>query len=59
MSFRNVTKLQLALADYEAMLEDIDRMQFGTPHAKHEATERSDTLASRQYYLNAKEIIEK
>ena len=59
MSFRNVTKLQLALADYEAMLEDIDRMQFGTPHTKHEATEKSDVLASRQYALKAMDVIDK
>ena len=59
MKFRNVTKLQLALADYEAMLEDIDRAQFGTPHAKHEATERSDAFASRQYALNAMGVIDK
>ena len=59
MSFRNVTKLQLAFADYEAMLEDIDRMQFGAPHTKHEATEKSDVLASRQYALKAMDVIDK
>ena len=59
MSFRNVTKHQLAFADYEAMLENIDRMQFGMPHAKNEAAERSDALALRQYALKAMDIIDK
>lgn len=59
MSFRNFTKLQLAFADYEAMLEDIDRMQFGTPHAKHEAAERSDAFALKQYALKAMDVIDK
>ena len=59
MKFRNVTKLQLAFADYEALLEDIDRMLFGTPHAKHEAAERSDALAARQYALKAMDVIDK
>ena len=59
MKFRNVTKLQLAFADYEALLEDIDRMQFGTPHANHESAERSDVLASRQYALKAMDVIDK
>lgn len=59
MNFRNITKLQLAFADYEAMLEDIDRMQFGTPHTKHEATEKSDVLASRQYALKTMDVIDK
>lgn len=57
MKFRNVTKLQLAFADYEATLEDFDRMQFGMPHAKHEAAESSDAFALKQYALKAMDVI--
>ena len=59
MKFRNVTKLQLAFANYEAMLEDIDRVLFGMPHANHESAERSDALAARQYALKTMDVIDK
>ena len=57
---QEIERLMKSVAiSFGAARNEIMMLELNYPHAKHESAEKSDAFAARQYYLKAKEIIDK